>query len=107
MGRKKVIMSSMLLSGITIIGMVLAGQSFAFIIFVALIGRGLPDTLEADVSRVLPDSPAAAAGIRDGDNIIAIDGQRLDAEPDQPDHRSHSTTATPIRPVLRWLCTTL
>lgn len=38
MGRKKVIMSSMLLSGITIIGMVLAGQSFAFIIFVALIG---------------------------------------------------------------------
>ena len=38
MGRKKVIMSSMLLSGVTIIGMVLAGQSFAFIIFVALIG---------------------------------------------------------------------
>jgi MFS family permease len=38
MGRKKVIMSSMLLSGITIIGMVLAGQSFAFIIFVALVG---------------------------------------------------------------------
>lgn len=38
MGRKKVIMSSMLLSGLTIIGMVLAGQSFAFIIFVALIG---------------------------------------------------------------------
>ncbi len=37
-GRKKVIMSSMLLSGVTIIGMVLAGQSFAFIIFVALIG---------------------------------------------------------------------
>jgi MFS family permease len=38
MGRKKVIMSSMLLSGITIIGMVLAGQSFAFIVFVALVG---------------------------------------------------------------------
>jgi len=38
MGRKKVIMSSMLLSGLTIIGMVLAGQSFAFIIFVALVG---------------------------------------------------------------------
>ncbi len=38
LGRKKVIMSSMLLSGLTIIGMVLAGQSFAFIIFVALVG---------------------------------------------------------------------
>ncbi len=38
MGRKKVIMSSMLLTGLTIIGMVLAGQSFAFIIFVALVG---------------------------------------------------------------------
>jgi membrane-associated protease RseP (regulator of RpoE activity) len=66
---------------------ILAGVSvnlvLAFLlIFVALIGRGLPDTLEADVSRVLPDSPAAAAGIRDGDNIIAIDGQRLDVDRD-------------------------
>jgi membrane-associated protease RseP (regulator of RpoE activity) len=66
---------------------ILAGVSvnlvLAFLlIFVALIGRGLPDTLEAEVSRVLPDSPAAAAGIRDGDNIIAIDGQRLDVDRD-------------------------
>jgi membrane-associated protease RseP (regulator of RpoE activity) len=69
---------------------ILAGVSvnlvLAFLlIFVALIGRGLPDTLEADVSRVLPDSPAAAAGIRDGDNIIAIDGQRLDVDRDIAD----------------------
>ena len=66
---------------------ILAGVSvnliLAFLlIFVALIGRGLPDTLEADVSRVVPDSPAAAAGIRDGDRIIAIDGQRLDVDRD-------------------------
>lgn len=37
-GRQKVVLSSMLLTGVTIIGMVFAGQSFAFIIFVALVG---------------------------------------------------------------------
>ena len=66
---------------------ILAGVSvnliLAFLlIYVALIGRGLPDTLEANVSRVVPDSPAAAAGIRDGDRIIAIEGQRLDVDRD-------------------------
>jgi sugar phosphate permease len=38
MGRQKVVLSSMLLTGVTIIGMVFAGQSFAFILFVALTG---------------------------------------------------------------------
>jgi membrane-associated protease RseP (regulator of RpoE activity) len=66
---------------------ILAGVSvnliLAFLlIYVALIGRGLPDTLEANVSRVVTDSPAAAAGIREGDRIIAIDGQRLDVDRD-------------------------
>jgi membrane-associated protease RseP (regulator of RpoE activity) len=66
---------------------ILAGVSvnliLAFLlIYVALIGRGLPDALQADVSRVVPDSPAAAAGLRDGDRIIAIDGQRLDVDRD-------------------------
>ena len=37
-GRQKVVMSSMLLSGATIIGMVFAGQSMLFIVFVALVG---------------------------------------------------------------------
>ncbi len=38
LGRRKVILSSMVLTGVTIIGMVLAGQSFVFIVFVALTG---------------------------------------------------------------------
>ncbi len=37
-GRQKVVLSSMLLTGITIIGMVFVGQSLAFIVFVALVG---------------------------------------------------------------------
>jgi MFS family permease len=37
-GRQKVVISSMLLSGATIIGMVFAGQSMLFIVFVALVG---------------------------------------------------------------------
>jgi len=37
-GRQKVVLASMLLTGVTILGMVLVGQSFAFIIFVALVG---------------------------------------------------------------------
>ena len=44
---------------------ILAGVSvnliLAFVlIYAALLGRGLPDTLQAKVDRVLPDSPAAA-----------------------------------------------
>ena len=66
---------------------ILAGVSvnliLAFVlIYAALLGRGLPDTLEAKVDRVLPDSPAAAAGVRDGDHIVGIDGQRLDVDRD-------------------------
>lgn len=37
-GRQKVVLSSMLLTGLTIIGMVFVGQSLAFIVFVALVG---------------------------------------------------------------------
>jgi membrane-associated protease RseP (regulator of RpoE activity) len=66
---------------------ILAGVSVNLVlayllIYVALIGRGLPDTLQAQVNRVLPDSPAAAAGIRDGDKIVSIDGHRLDVNRD-------------------------
>jgi membrane-associated protease RseP (regulator of RpoE activity) len=68
---------TVILAGVTV-NLVLA----FLLIYVALIGRGLPDTVEASVSRVLPESPAAEAGIRDGDRIIAIDGQRLDVDRD-------------------------
>jgi len=37
-GRRHVVLSSMVLTGVTIIGMVVAGQSFMFIVFVALVG---------------------------------------------------------------------
>ncbi len=37
-GRKHVVLSSMVLTGVTIIGMIFAGQSFLFIVFVALVG---------------------------------------------------------------------
>ena len=37
-GRRHVVLSSMVLTGVTIIGMVFAGQSFMFIVFVALVG---------------------------------------------------------------------
>jgi MFS transporter, FSR family, fosmidomycin resistance protein len=40
-GRRKVVMSSMLLTGITIAGMVLAGNSVWFVVFVALVGSFL------------------------------------------------------------------
>jgi len=68
---------TVILAGVTV-NLILA----FLLIYVALVGRGLPDMLEANVSRVVPDSPAAAAGIRDGDRIIGIDGQRLDVDRD-------------------------
>lgn len=40
-GRRRVIMSSMLLTGVTIIGMIVAGNSIWFVIFVALVGSFL------------------------------------------------------------------
>ena len=38
MGRKRVVISSMLLTGVTIIGMALAGRSILFVFFIALVG---------------------------------------------------------------------
>jgi MFS family permease len=38
MGRRRVVMSSMLLSGVMVIGMVLAGNSPLFVVFIALVG---------------------------------------------------------------------
>ena len=68
---------TVILAGVTV-NLILA----FVLIYAALIGRGLPDTLQAQVSRVLPDSPAAAAGVQNGDRIIGIDGRRLDVDRD-------------------------
>ena len=38
MGRRRIVMSSMVLTGVTIFGMALAGRSVVFILFVALVG---------------------------------------------------------------------
>ena len=38
MGRRRIVMSSMLLTGVMLIGMVLAGKSVLFVVFVALVG---------------------------------------------------------------------
>jgi MFS family permease len=38
MGRRRVVMSSMLLSGVMVIGMVLAGNTVFFVVFIALVG---------------------------------------------------------------------
>jgi MFS family permease len=38
MGRKRVVISSMLLTGVTIMGMALAGKSLMFVLFIALVG---------------------------------------------------------------------
>jgi membrane-associated protease RseP (regulator of RpoE activity) len=66
---------------------ILAGVTVNFIlafvlIYAALVGRGLPDTLEAEVERVLPESPAAAASVQEGDRIVSINGQQLDVDRD-------------------------
>jgi sugar phosphate permease len=49
-GRRRVVMSSMLLSGVMLIGMVLAGKSLLFVLFVALVGfflYGMRSVLQA------------------------------------------------------------
>jgi serine protease Do len=40
---------------------------------------GLPDTKGVLVSEVLPDSPAAAAGVKSGDVILNIEGKAVDS----------------------------
>jgi 2-alkenal reductase len=43
----------------------------------ALIGSGTPGT-----PAVFPDSPAAQAGLQEGDIVVAVDGERIDTESD-------------------------
>ncbi|HSJ00654.1 MAG TPA: trypsin-like peptidase domain-containing protein [Patescibacteria group bacterium] len=45
--------------------------------FGALVG-----STRTDVPSIIPDSPAAAAGLQDGDIIVSVDGQQITAEQD-------------------------
>jgi len=45
---------------------------------VLVLSVGMPSTKHYSVSQVLPNSPAAQAGLRSGDRITAVDGERLD-----------------------------
>jgi regulator of sigma E protease len=49
---------------------------FAWFLFVALFLAGMP-VLKATVGDVLPDKPAAMAGLQQGDLITAINGQKV------------------------------
>ncbi len=70
MGRRRVVMSSMLLSGIMVIGMVLAGNSPLFVVFIALVGfflYAMRSVLQAWALEVTPRNLAGAAvGIQFG-----------------------------------------
>lgn len=70
MGRRRIVMSSMLLTGVMLIGMVLAGRSMVFVIFIALIGfflYAMRAVLHAWAIEVTPKNLAGSAvGIQFG-----------------------------------------
>ncbi len=70
MGRRRVVMSSMLLSGVMVIGMVLAGNSPLFVVFIALVGfflYAMRSVLQAWALEVTPKNLAGSAvGIQFG-----------------------------------------
>jgi sugar phosphate permease len=75
-GRRQVVLSSMLLTGATIIGMVFAGQSFLFIVFVALVGFFLYAMRPVMQAWAVENTPKRLAGTGVGlqFTILAIGG---------------------------------
>ncbi len=50
----------------------------AFLVFFGLFMAGSPEPVdEARMGNVLPDRPAAAAGLREGDRVVAFDGEEI------------------------------
>ena len=62
------------------IAVVAAGVTFnaiaAMLLFMALFSRGI-DLIPAVVGNVLPNSPAHEAGLRPGDEVVAVNGERF------------------------------
>jgi sugar phosphate permease len=75
-GRRHVVLSSMVLTGLTIIGMVFAGQSFMFIVFVALVGFFLYAMRPVMQAWAVENTPKRLAGTGVGlqFTILAIGG---------------------------------
>ena len=69
---------AVVLAGVTV-NIVLA----YFLIFGAIAGQGVP-MLTTKIDEVVADSPAAAAGLQDGDRIVAVEGRRVDEWEDLP-----------------------
>jgi len=74
MGRKRVVTASMMLTAVMIVGMVLAGKSAAFVVFIALVGfflYAMRSVLQAWAVESVPDSLAGAGvGIQFGVTAI-------------------------------------
>ena len=75
-GRRQVVLSSMILTGVTIIGMVFAGQSILFIVFVALVGFFLYAMRPVMQAWAVENTPKRLAGTGVGlqFTILAIGG---------------------------------
>ena len=55
----------------------IANMILAFVLFTGLVATIGVTTVEPVVSRVLPNTPAAAAGLKSGDRIVIIDGKSI------------------------------
>ncbi len=67
---------------------------FAVVLLAVVFMLGVA-TLTGAVDRVLPGEPAAAAGLRPGDTVVAVDGKRVEAE-----KISNAVNASHGRPVV-------
>ncbi|MEW6181969.1 MAG: RIP metalloprotease RseP [Bacillota bacterium] len=64
------------------LAVITAGPAMNFVLAVVAIAviafsQGIPEVIVPQVAKVLPGYPAVAAGIKEGDRILAVDGQRV------------------------------